>query len=456
MNCYNKYKFMKKSKLLLALLAILIIGTGVIYSTQKASSGEEDDFDGWVWGEAFIDSNGNGIEDPGEVSNENGADNGGVGWISLSSTNCDPDNDEEFGPADNTLPENYCPESGTAHPYGVKLLPSTVSNTKNLVGYAWSDNFGWIRFGGFGRSDSYGYGTPNGERVPGGNGTYSGNAKLNNNNTPSNLGDDFIEGWVRACSVYAAECTGAPANPEVTGGWDGWISLKGRTNTNEPYGISYSTADKAFKGMPWGGNVIGWLDFQYAALANENPGEPPVNGVCSIDRRECLAGTYNPDPADTANAILWTCNGVGEGSIPSGVCDYTCPGDQILVEGVCEDPGPPVSNCSLSILNSRQTRSVVGRETDTCGLVWSVQVQNFGTGGSAACATGPITCSRAGVTINPTSPGSNNYSTTLPVGRHTITCSYVDPSGSTQVREVLVGANLLTPQCRLNPNYGEF
>src|SRR2546421_530161 len=86
-----------------------------------------------------------------------------------------------------------------------------AASTDNMSGWAWSSNIGWISF--------------------------------NNQNGGS------------GCSTVLA-----PAS--VTGGWDGWISLKGTASDGSPYGVTLT--NNAFTGYAWGGPVVGWIQFNPA------------------------------------------------------------------------------------------------------------------------------------------------------------------------------------------------
>jgi len=203
-----KNLFLKK---IISFVAVtLVVGTSVVFYNQAKSS-TLDNISGYGWGASYVDDNpANGGQD---LPNE---ETGGMGWLSfncISGGNC--------GSAD----------------YGVN-----VDAAGNITGYAWSSNYGWLKFGGFDVTD-----------FPTGGGTIAENAKVN-------LGNGQVTGWARFCSVAAnsALCTGTVPTI-VNGGWDGWVSLRG---TN--YGVTLT--GNAFSGYAWGGddngkNVVGWIDF---------------------------------------------------------------------------------------------------------------------------------------------------------------------------------------------------
>lgn len=158
-------------------------------------------------------------------------DNGGVGWISFNCTDGGLNGDSVCGSTE----------------YGVNI----DSTTGNIVGYAWSGSgqdlngdplgYGWLKFGGLNTAD-----------MPTGGGTTQVNARKVGNN---------IEGWARFCSAALnADCTGnRDSESSYTGGWDGWVSLRGTG-----YGVS-TTGGDYLTGYAWGGDDynknIGWIDF---------------------------------------------------------------------------------------------------------------------------------------------------------------------------------------------------
>lgn len=176
----NKYKILK----ILGLVIIIFFSILYMSSYNFVNSGAGHNLSGFAWG---------------------ADDNGGVGWISFNST-----------------------DGGGGVDYGVNL-----ENNGDLIGYAWSENFGWLKFGGL-------------SNFPSGPGTQAQNANLNGNN---------LKGWIRFCSVFVSGCSGALRPSSETGNWDGWVSLNGSN-----YGVTL--AGNTFSGFAWGGgDVISWIDF---------------------------------------------------------------------------------------------------------------------------------------------------------------------------------------------------
>ncbi|MBZ1348359.1 MAG: hypothetical protein KYQ20_01150 [Candidatus Nealsonbacteria bacterium] len=108
-----------------------------------------------------------------------------------------------------------------------------------LVGYAWSSNIGWIHF------------DPAGP-FPTGVGTTATSSRVD-------LATGNVSGWARAERAITPE-------GQTLGGWDGWISMRGReTGTNTEYGVWLETvpapAPNEFRGWAWGDDVVGWISF---------------------------------------------------------------------------------------------------------------------------------------------------------------------------------------------------
>ncbi len=111
----------------------------------------------------------------------------------------------------------------------------------DLTGYAWSSNVGWIKF------DPSLTGAPSGATK----------ASVNTSNNQ-------VSGYVRACTgTVNRDCASATR----TDGWDGWISLSGTNHssgdTSGNGGVTYvvSGDTATLKGYSWGSDVVGWLKF---------------------------------------------------------------------------------------------------------------------------------------------------------------------------------------------------
>ena len=147
---------------------------------------------------------------------------GNIGWIKFN--NCtDPSNPATCGNIN----------------YGVN-----ISTDGNLTGYAWSENIGWIWFDPPGPYPS----SPN----------YSARVDLTSGE---------ISGWAKAIA----------GGTSGSGGWDGWIKLRGTIQGGGSYGVSIATTTgpiREFRGWAWGGDdnaseaVIGWISFNCAERGN--------------------------------------------------------------------------------------------------------------------------------------------------------------------------------------------
>lgn len=200
---------------------------------------------GFAWGaDNFVDINNNGIQDPWVDLNNNGIQDpgedkaefmdpaGGMGWLSFNCT----DLTSGCGASD----------------YGVNL----DINTGALTGYAWSANYGWLKFGGL-AGQIIDPSRPN-ENPP-----YVGqNITANDAFVKMTAGTPTarpVTGWARFCSPTAnpANCTGATIPNLQNGGWDGWVSLSGSN-----YGMTFNEVTREFSGYAWGGqDVVGWMSF---------------------------------------------------------------------------------------------------------------------------------------------------------------------------------------------------
>ncbi|MCH8741379.1 hypothetical protein IH779_00500 [Patescibacteria group bacterium] len=180
---------------------------------------------------------------PGEVKAGTGDNVSGwawsenIGWISFNSIN-----------------------TGGAIDYGVNV----DLGTGDFSGYAWSENIGWIQFNPVGPYPE----TPTWSvclDLPGAGQVCDG------------VGDNLVSGWARALA--------APS-----GGWDGWIKLRGAGHE-----VLLNTTSNEFEGWAWGGDpegnageeVIGWMSFN---CKNEQ-GDP-----CAIDYKVFIGAASANNP----------------------------------------------------------------------------------------------------------------------------------------------------------------
>ena len=206
-----------KKRTYLVFCSVLIVLAVFFFLNQRLDSVEADSNDnvfGWAWSE-------------------------NIGWISFNSTNCDSNGD---GLADTG---NYpqCP-SGALSPipnYGIHIDTNPGPDYGLFSGYAWSENIGWVSFNQFQLT-----GCPSG----------SCEARYDS-------ATDQVSGWARALA--------APEAGINSGGWDGWIKLRGNLYGAWIEDIAVPNPDE-FRNWAWGGDdapgvapegdeVIGWVSF---------------------------------------------------------------------------------------------------------------------------------------------------------------------------------------------------
>ncbi len=177
-----------------------------------------------------------------------------VGWIQMN--NCKDEKNNTTGALvhDGFADVGSCGDNN----YGVRINNTNNSNPAlvpagpgTMTGSAWSENVGWIKFGGF-AANSF---------PVGGNGTFNGNAEL--------LADGGTEATFRGW--------GKAFWGDTSSGWDGWLSLAGTqhpsgpTHTDGAAGVTYDKPSARIVGYAWGGEVLGWVNFSnvtYGAPVN--------------------------------------------------------------------------------------------------------------------------------------------------------------------------------------------
>jgi hypothetical protein len=206
---------------------------------------------GWLWGGSEETSDGtiNGNES-------------GVGWISLSSLNCDPDHDGTTeGTTAGGVIENpdypNCPSGVPSVNYSFMIPPGNGE----VEGYAWSSNLGYIDFQPqrhctTGAIDSdHPYRALSCNDPEGGTGGVTRSA------------NDLV-GWARVVDIARASADGN------SGGWEGWIKMSGSN-----YGVTIDTINNKLNGFAWSGEKAGTPKegLGYISFANAKyPPEPQV------------------------------------------------------------------------------------------------------------------------------------------------------------------------------------
>lgn len=176
---------------------------------------------------------------------------------------------------------------GTAN---YKVVYDDVSG--NLTGYAWSSSIGWINF------------NPSLTGAP----DSAGAARVVNAATGE------VRGWIRACTVFLSGCAGSLKYNAYRGGWDGWIKLSGANhvspnlttdNNNDGVidgGVTLDQVNRKFIGNAWGGEVVGWLNFN-----NSRGGvtiDPPQPLPAADIRANGVGGSINIASGSSAQ-ITW-------------------------------------------------------------------------------------------------------------------------------------------------------
>lgn len=111
----------------------------------------------------------------------------------------------------------------------------TLDENKNLNGYAWSSNVGWLQFGNL-------------SGFPSGDGTSTTNARI--------VGNEIV-GWARFL-----------AGEDENDGWDGWVSFDGSN-----YGVDVNITesdDATVSGYAWGDDVVGWIYFNLSSDSSDS------------------------------------------------------------------------------------------------------------------------------------------------------------------------------------------
>ena len=244
-----------------------------------------------------------------------------IGWISLSSRNCDSDlNGFSDGLGD-------CPPEASSTPrYFTQIAPTTG----HLSGYAWSENVGWISFQHDNTPDFALIDPPEGstefngycydDGVSGNDCTESNNciACYNSNPVGYPTGTGRLYGWANVLSL----------------GDDGWISLS--SSTAPFYGVGYDVMTNQFSGYAWSGansvaNAeagLGWLSYSSKNCDTDGDGfsngadDCPVAGTPIPDYKVMAALNMPPTVAINETAVIneLPCGSNGT----DGACSTNC------------------------------------------------------------------------------------------------------------------------------------
>lgn len=236
-----------------------------------------------------------------------GADNatnppGGVGWINFNNT---------------TTGSNTPGANNTT--YKVEFDRITLS----LHGYAYSDRYGYIKFGGFTDAvDDF----PTAAACEG---NTINDSKCNAHLFKDTNGGYQMAGYARFCFVYANGCSGQLKDASELGGNDGWIGF-----TGTGFQVVYSTSNNEFGGYAWGGGSGNIQNSNYGQGAGWISVNPASGGLkCYVPTgADCIDNNTKPVIEIKANnvssklktnyntpiTLTWTITG------PSSNCDtYT-------------------------------------------------------------------------------------------------------------------------------------
>ena len=200
-----------------------------------------------------------------------GADNtpfGGVGWINMNNTS-----------------------NGSNTSSGVDYKVSYDRNDGTLHGYAYSENYGYIKFGDFTE----------------GSGKYPVSATCKSStNTDANCNAQIVSvngsykmvGYARFCFVYKSGCSGTLRSTTELGGYDGWIGFSG---TN--FSVTYGTTSNLFSGYAWSGGNSDKSNKNYGEGSGWIKMNPNGGGLSCvvISGADCISDNVKPSVTLTAS-----------------------------------------------------------------------------------------------------------------------------------------------------------
>lgn len=201
---------------------------------------------------------------------------GGVGWINFNNTSTG---------------------SNTAGSPSTEYKVEFNQTTWELTGYAWSERYGYIKFGD---SNS----TFDLDEYPSDKTTCVTNPKNTSSYGPCNVhvvdlgnnGGFQLVGYARFCFVYASGCSGTLKPNSELGGYDGWIAFKTSIGA-----VSYTPNgnSQGFHGYAWGGGSSSSSSSDYGEGAGWIRMDP--NNVASI---KCVNGSNNIDCLNADGPIV--------------------------------------------------------------------------------------------------------------------------------------------------------
>ena len=261
---------------ILSVLGGWFIFGGGTTEIQKVSAGFDpyDNVSGWAW-------------------------SSNIGWISFNNKDCDTNNNGYVDVACGSVNDTSVPSKN----YTVRVDETyrfASGGTGAFSGWAWSSNIGWISFNG---SDTGTTTSPLAYIEWGG----------------ANAGR--VTGWARALSgcqavpgVPVSSCSSNNAGA-ASGGWDGWIKLNPTNDLS--YDVRLNNTTNKLTGYAWGGDVVGWVDFNPQNCSSCGVKFTPGGSVAATG-----CGTANGVPTTTPTVYFCSSGGASSGPTLSATTPY--------------------------------------------------------------------------------------------------------------------------------------
>jgi len=282
-----------------------------------------------------------------------------------------------------------------------KIETIKAGGSNNVYGWAWSKNIGWISFNSTTGGGSVSYGVNIGN-----DGTLSGYAWSENIGWIS-FNESDLSGCPQApCKAWVDTNTGniygwakaLSANDSNSGGWDGWIHLRG---SNYGVKINFSASPAEFEDWAWGGDDnsneanIGWISFNCNNSETGNVcsqsnykvytsvifnSAPQVQNPHISSQDYCVAEqtgrivfewTYSDPDSDPETRFDLRINDINNVNDPNPEVDRTISG--------LNNPSPTTNNQSVFVVSSYQSDKLQYNKTYYWWVrLWDNQGNNSG------------------------------------------------------------------------------